>query len=115
MIAQFVCGSWFVARWAWFVVRGSWFVVRCSWVVVRGLVVVGRGAWSDGSYCGKTECPVAPRSNRFPVAALKGHEPRLSCIQYHQLHDGTVLGVADIHVPVLRHLTRNGLFTQADF
>ena len=57
----------------------------------------------------------ASRSSRLPVAALKGHEPRLHRVQNHQLHDGTVLGVADIHIPILRHLTGNGLVTQADF
>ena len=57
---------------------------------------------------------VALRSSRLPVAALKGHEPRLHCIQNHQLHDGAVLGVADIHIPVLRHLTGNWLVTQDD-
>jgi hypothetical protein len=44
----------------------------------------------------------------LPVAALNGHEPRLHRVQNHQLHDGTVLGVADTHIPVLRHLTGNG-------
>ncbi len=55
------------------------------------------------------------RSSRLPITALKGNEPRLNRVQNHQFHDGPVLSIADINIPVLRHLTGNRLVTQADF